>query len=112
MKVNMKHVYLITTLKTFSEPDMHKLQKIVTPEIKHEWKSVAYAMEYRFPYVKAIEKESLNDLAVCCQKLFEDWLSTNHYPTPHTWRKLLERIRDVDNLYSAAVEIEKKLMKK
>ncbi|XP_065903075.1 NACHT, LRR and PYD domains-containing protein 12-like isoform X2 [Dysidea avara] len=95
-----------------TEPNMHKLSKIVTPEIKHEWKTVAYSMEYRFPDVKAIERESPNDLAVCCQKLFEDWLSTNHYPTPHTWHKLLERIEDVDNLYSAAEKIKEKLKEK
>jgi len=91
---------------------MHKLQKIVTPNIKHEWKNVAYSMDYETSEVIAIEKESQNDLATCCQKLFENWLATNHYPKPHTWRKLLERIEDVDVLHSAAEKIREKLLEK
>ena len=91
---------------------MFKLQKIVIPNIKHEWRSVAYSMEYEVSDVKAIEKEAQNDLATCCEKLFEDWLSTNHYPTPKTWRNLLERIREVTNLYAATEKIEKKLKEK
>ena len=90
---------------------MFKLQKIVTPNIKHEWRSVAYSMEYEVNDVKAMEKEA-QDLAGCCEKLFEDWLSTNHYPKPQTWRKLLERIREVDNLQAAADKIEEKLKEK
>ena len=91
---------------------MFKLQKIVTPNIKHEWKSVAYSMEYEVSDVKAMERKSQKDLAACCDELYEDWLSTNHYPTPPTWRKLLECIREVDNLQAAAEKIEEKLKEK
>ena len=95
----------------FTEPDMENLQKIVAPEIKHEWKMVAYSMDLKFVVAKRIEKESQNDLTVCCQKLFEMWLSTSLHPTSRTWRKLLERIGDVDSLCAAAENIEKALKK-
>ena len=91
---------------------MHKLLEIVIPEIKHEWRTVAHSMDIKFAVVKKIKRESQNNLAECCQKLLENWLSTKHASTPHTWWKLLERIRDVDGLQSAAEKIEEKLVKK
>ena len=88
------------------EPEMHHLNKIVIPRIKSEWEDVAYSMGYRFRDVKAIKKESLNDLKECCQKLFSDWLDTSRNPT---WKTLLEYIKDVDDLSAAAEEIEEEL---
>ena len=85
------------------EPDMWRLIKTVIPKIKAEWENVAYSMGYDLGTVDAIDKECNGKLDRCCQKLFSDWLATDHGCTPKTWQKLLERIGDVDNL-AAAVE--------
>jgi len=61
--------------------------------------------------IKAIHLESY-DLKDCCRKLFENWLSTSHGPTPKTWKTLLEKIRDVDELSSSTDEIEEMLFKR
>ena len=88
-------------------PDMHKLNKIVIPRIKSEWKKVAYSMEYKIHDVDAIEKECHHVLEDCCQHLFSKWLRTKLH---RTWRELLDYIKDVDDLVAAAEEIEEKLV--
>ena len=88
-------------------PDMHRLNKIVIPRIKSEWKDVAYSMGYKVHDVNAIERECRHVLKDCCQCLLSDWLTTRHHPT---WRKLLDYIEDVYDLEAAAEEIEKKLV--
>ena len=93
------------------EPTMHDLNKIVVPRIKSEWENVAFAMKYPLYIISAIEKESHNDLLVCCQKLFKDWLTTNHGPSPKTWKTLLESIEGVEELTAALEEIKTELVK-
>ena len=83
---------------------MQELNKIVIPRIKSEWQDVAYSMGYKVHDVNAIERECRHVLKDCCQCLLSDWLTTRHHPT---WRKLLDYIKDVDDLASAAEEIEK-----
>ena len=84
---------------------MWNLTKMVIPKIKAEWENVAYSMGYESDTVNAIEKECHGKLDKCCQKLFSDWLTTDHGCTPKTWGKLLERIKDVDELKAAAENI-------
>ena len=79
------------------------------PEIQAEWDKVAYSMGYDIGTVNSIERECNGKLDRCCQKLFSDWLSTDHGCTPKTWQKLLERIKNVDNLVAAEENISKKL---
>ena len=90
---------------------MWDLIKIVIPNIKSEWKYVAYSMHYDLQEVEAIEEASHN-VEKCCLKLFEDWLKTGHGPTPKTWETLLEKIRDVENLTAATEKIEEMLRKR
>ena len=66
---------------------------------------MAYSMGYPVYEVDAIQEES-HDLQQRCQKLFSNWLNTNHHPT---WGNLLKRIKAVDDLTAAAEEIEKML---
>lgn len=88
---------------------MRKLNKIVTPLIKAEWENVAYSMGYGPSTVDAIEKEAIGKLERCCTKLFKDWLTTDHGCTPKTWKTLLERIKENENLVAAAEKILEKL---
>ena len=88
---------------------MWNLIKIVIPKIKAEWRYVAYSMGYDVSTVAAIEKESIGNLDKCCEKLFEDWLTTNNGCTPKTWQKVIERIKAVDNLTAAAENISMEL---
>ena len=76
-------------------PEMHQLNKIVIPRIKSEWQDVAYSMGYKVYNVNAIERECHHVLKDCCQRLLSDWLITGDHPT---WRKLLDYIKDVDDL--------------
>ena len=88
---------------------MWNLVKIVIPQIQAEWDKVAFSMGYDFNTINSIERECNGKLDRCCQKLFSDWLNTNHGCTPKTWQKLLEKIKDVDNLVAAEENISKKL---
>ena len=88
---------------------MWKLKKLVIPEVKAHWEDLAYSLEYQTPQIKAIERDG-KDVNERCTKLLQDWLETNHGCTPKTWEKLLEKIKDVDELYSAAEHIQENLL--
>ena len=90
---------------------MWDLIKIVIPKIKAEWKHFAYSLEYDIPIVKAIEIDCRNS-EQCCEKLFEDWLSTEHGVAPKTWCILLQKIKEVENLFAAADDIKRQLDRK
>ena len=87
---------------------MWDLYKIVIPKVKAEWKDLAYSMEYNFVTVKAIAKDC-SDSEECCEKLFNDWLTTDHGTTPKTWSTLLQKIKDVDSLAVAVDDIKRQL---
>ena len=86
---------------------MRKLKKVVIPEVKAHWEDLAYSMDYETARIKTIERDG-RDMSERCTKLLQDWLETNHGCTPKTWGKLLERIKDVDELHAAAERIEGK----
>ena len=86
---------------------MRILWRLVIPRVKANWKVLAYSMYYGFAQVKAIESDG-KDASEHCTKLFEDWLSTNHGCTPKTWKKLLERIKEIKEFYEASEHIEQK----
>ena len=90
---------------------MLELLKIVIPKIKANWEDVAYSMRYSVYEVDAIATESLS-LKERCVKLFTNWLTTAHPPTPKNWLTLLEQLKQVNELTAAVEEIEKELSKK
>ena len=90
---------------------MWDLIKIVIPKIKANWEHLAYSLKYDIPTVNAIDKDS-HDSGQSCEKLFKDWLSTNHGAAPKTWSTLLEKIKEVDGLFAAADDIERELSRK
>ena len=89
---------------------MWDLNKIVIPRIMAEWRKVAYSMRFDLHFISAIEQDSRN-VQECCDKLFTNWLTTNNGPTPKTWKTLLEKIEDVDDLVRASEEIKEDLLK-
>jgi len=92
----------------FSEPDMWNLIKIVIPKVKASWEDVAYSMGYDVYFVEAT-KEDFSNLDKRCRKVFTDWLTTSHGPTPKTWQTLLSKLKDVDDLKAAVESIDKEL---
>ena len=89
---------------------MDDLKKIVIPEVKAHWEDLAYSMKFKISQVEAIERDrDLRGLDDRCTKLFVSWLTTDKGCKPKTWRKLLERIKEVNELYAAAEHIEKTL---
>ena len=88
---------------------MWELIKIVIPRVKAHWTWLAYAMRYD-SLVESFNKEGGN-LDECCEKMFRNWLNSNHGPTPVTYQTLLEHIKKIDDLKAASEEIEKELIK-
>ena len=88
---------------------MWELIQIVIPKIKAEWKKVAFCMRYNPGDVNGFQKDSQN-VEGCCEKLFENWLTTNHGPEPKTYQTLLNHIKKVDSLAAASKAIEKELI--
>ena len=64
-------------------------------------------MDYEIAQVEAIKRDG-RDMSERCTKLLQDWLETSHGGTPKTWEKLLEKIKDVDELNTAAERIKEK----
>ena len=89
---------------------MWDLIKIVIPKIKADWRDCAYSLGYDIPTVIAIEKDC-TDSKQCCEKLFIDWLTTEHGVAPKTWCTLLQHIKEVASLFAAADDIKKQLDK-
>ena len=87
---------------------MWNLIKIVIPKIKSQWKYVAYSMGYDPGAVDALDREC-RKLDECCENLFKDWLTTDNGCTPKTWKKVIERIKAVDNLVAATENISMEL---
>ena len=90
---------------------MWDLIKIVIPNIKADWKHFAYALEYDIPAVRAIERDC-HGSGKCCEKLFEDWLCSEHGAAPKTWGTLLKKVKEVESLFAAADNIKEQLDKK
>ena len=91
-----------------SDVQMWALIQTVIPRIKSEWEDLAYYMKYEHKDVEAIKMES-RDLKDCCKKLFTNWLTTRHGPTPKTYQTLLKYIKKVENLAAVSETIEKEL---
>ena len=66
-------------------------------------------MRYGIADVDAFNKEK--SLEECCEKLFADWLTTNHGPEPKTYETLLKHIKKIDKLFAASKQIEQDLIK-
>ena len=66
---------------------------------------------YSVNAVRGFERDGRNSEEQC-RKVFEDWLTTGDGCIPKTWQKLLQRIKRVDDLTSAADEIKEKLSDK
>ena len=101
---------LIVISQIYLEPEMADINNIVVPQIIAEWENVAYALRYKIPMVNAI-KAKHEDPKKCCQKLFIDWLSTDHGVAPKTWSTLIEKLKEVGDLAAATQEIINELQK-
>ena len=80
------------------------------PKMKANWQKLAFAMKYDNGEVDAFDKEG-RDFEERCYKMFNNWLTTGHGPTPKTYETLLKYIKKVDDLTAACEEIEKELIK-
>ena len=92
------------------EPKMFELIQFVIPKILAEWETVAYAMRYDPNNIQAFKGDT-HDANECCKKLFSNWITTSHGPTPKTYQTLLNHIKKIDNLKAASEAIEKELIK-
>jgi len=85
------------------EPQMADINKIVVPRIHTEWEDFAYALRYKIATVRGIKANNENT-KTCCKELFIDWLSTDHGVGPKTWKTVIEKLKEVDELAAAISE--------
>ena len=93
-----------------SDAKMWELIQFVIPKIKAHWKDLAYCMRYSPEEIEGFRKDS-QDLKECCEKLFVNWLTTHHGPTPKTYQTLLGNIKKVVELKDDCKQIEEILIK-
>jgi len=84
---------------------MCDLVLIVVPKIKAEWEDLAYALHFEALKVDAIKENGHHDPKKCCRELLKVWINTELGIAPKTWSMLLEKIKRVEELASAANEI-------
>jgi len=89
--------YFNVIINVLLEPLMGDLNKIVVPKVMAYWDEVAYALRYEVHNVHSFREKSQNPKK-CCQKLFEDWLSTKNGASPKTYSTLLSKLREVEEL--------------
>ena len=90
---------------------MHYLIKHVVPKVSSEWEDMAYALWYDISTVRRIRSNHNGDAKKCCKKLFEDWLTTSNGAAPKTWKTLLDRLIEVEELVKVTEEIKEELIK-
>ena len=83
---------------------MGDINKIVVPRIQAEWEDFAYALHYEIPAVQNISAKHNENPKKCCRELFIDWLSTDHGDGPKTWKTLIGKLKEVDELAAAISE--------
>ena len=89
---------------------MWDLIAVVVPKVKAEWVRLGYSMGFGIEDIRALERDSsLRNSGEKCRRLFEIWLSSGRGCTPKTLGRLLERIKEVEDLNSAAKDIMKEL---
>ena len=90
-------------------PSMHDLIKIVVPKISAEWEDVAYALQFNIPTIESIVQRHNNNSKKCCKELFKIWLTTNLGVIPKIWATLLDKLKEVPELWAAVEEITREL---
>ena len=88
---------------------MMLLKEFVIPKIAARWKDVADFLEYDLNTIDIIEDQCRGDCEKCSDKLFRNWLSTDHGVGPKTWNTLLMRLRRIQFLAVATLDIEREL---
>ena len=88
---------------------MHNLNKIVVPKVSAEWEDIAYALQYDIATVEQISKKHNEDPKKCCKELFKNWLISNNGVKPKNWQTLLDKLKEIDDLYSITEDITKEL---
>ncbi|XP_065900605.1 uncharacterized protein [Dysidea avara] len=92
-------------------PEMGDLNVIVVPRIMAYWEDVAFALRYKIPTVTGIRETCHTDPKKCCQELFKDWISTENGVSPKTWSTLLNKLKQVQELFSVTKEIRREVAK-
>ena len=89
---------------------MHDLNRIVIPNVSAEWKDIAYALRYKISTVKQISEKHKEHPKKCCKELFESWLVTSNGVGPKTWQTLLDKFKEIEELYSVTESITEELI--
>lgn len=89
---------------------MHDLNKIVVQKVSNEWEDIAYALDYEISAVKHIRHKHKESPKKCCKELFEDWLTTDNGAKPKVWQTLLDKLKEIEELYSVTEDIMEKLI--
>jgi len=90
-------------------PIMRLLKEFVIPKMAAKWKDVADFLDYDLNTIDIIEDQCKCDCEKCSDKLFRDWLTTNHGVEPKTWTTLLMRMKRIPFLATATSDIERDL---
>ena len=93
-----------------SEPLMHDLNRIVVPRVSAEWEDVAYALQYDIPTVEKISVKHKENPTKCCKELFKNWLATDKGAKPKIWQTLLDKLKEIEELYGVTEDIIKILI--
>ena len=90
---------------------MKWMHKLVIPQICSHWDKVADFLEYPIAKKREIQKSEHGAVYKCCEKLMEDWLTSDRGITPKTWSKLVSVLKEISDLFSEALSIEQSLVK-
>lgn len=92
---------------------MLMLRRYVIPKTMNHWKDIAFhSLCYDSTMVEQIEKDCASDPERCCNKLFEDWLTTDNGVSPKTWETLLTQLEKVKEFGNTSREIRENLILK
>ena len=84
---------------------MRLLHEIVVPRIAANWDVVAIYLKYEMEYKQLIKERCHHDPRRCCMELLEDWFCSKRGVSPKCWSKLIEVLREIEDLTAATEKI-------
>ena len=84
---------------------MKQLHQFVIPNVAAHWRKIGEFLEFRISTIDLIEERYKNDPIKCCEEIFKEWLKTTDCGVrPKTWSTLIETLKGIKRLKSAAEE--------
>lgn len=88
------------------EPRMKHLHELVIPKIYTQWEKVTAFLSESLYIMEIIKKDRTSEYPMqCCEDMLRDWLCTEDSLHPCSWKTLIDKLKEIQQLSASAIEI-------